>query len=134
MIDIESDILQLVEEAVKAKRPDVEMYDIETRAPASFPCITLREADNYCHMSSRDTSSTERYAQVMYELNAYSNLTKGRKKECREIFALADEALIRAGFTRMSMSPVEMQDATIYRLVGRYQAVISRDKVIYRRG
>lgn len=134
MIDIESDILQLVEEAVAAKRPDVEMYDIETRAPASFPCITLREMDNYCHMSSRDTSSTEKYAQVMYELNAYSNLTKGRKKECREIFALADEALIRAGFTRMSMNPVEMQDATIYRLAGRYQAVISRDKVIYRRG
>jgi hypothetical protein len=133
MIDIESDVIRAVEQAVAQKRPDVAVYDMEIRGEAVFPCIVLYEADNYSLMSSRDTGSTDNHAQVMYELNVYSNLTAGRKRDCRAIYALADETLCRMGFTRMGTSPVDMQDATIYRLTGRYSAVVGRDKMIYRR-
>jgi len=38
------------------------------------------------------------------------------------------------GFTRIVLNPVpDMNDATIYRMVARYRAVVSRDEIIYRR-
>jgi hypothetical protein len=38
------------------------------------------------------------------------------------------------GFERITVTPVQnMNDATIYRMVGRYRAVVSDDLTIYRR-
>ena len=37
------------------------------------------------------------------------------------------------GFTRIFMNPVpNLESATVYRLVARYRAVVSKEKVIYR--
>lgn len=45
-----------------------------------------------------------------------------------------DEILMELNFTRTMLEPVPNQDnATIYRMLGRYRAVISKEKTIYRR-
>lgn len=69
----------------------------------------------------------------MYEVNVYSNKTSGKKAECRAIAAVIDDILLGLGFTRTMKNPVSMDDATIYRMVTRYTAVVSIDQTIYRR-
>ena len=75
----------------------------------------------------------ENHAGLMYEVNVYSNKT-GKKSECKSIFKMIDEEFASMGFTRILKEPIpNIEDATIYRMVGRYTAVVSTDKVIYRR-
>ena len=72
-------------------------------------------------------------AQVMFEVNVYSNKAEGRKSECKSIMAAIDEVLFKMNFKRMALTPVpNMEDATIYRLVARYR-VATDGKHFYRR-
>ena len=70
----------------------------------------------------------------MYELNVYSNKAAGKKAECKHIAAVVDAEMAAMGFTRMMLNPIpNMDDATIYRITGRYRAVVSKNQTLYRR-
>jgi hypothetical protein len=70
----------------------------------------------------------------MYEVNVYSNKKSGKKSECKKIISIIDEEMSALGFTRIMLQPIpNMDDATKYRMTARYRAVVSKDKVIYRR-
>ena len=104
------------------------------RSPSSFPCVSLVEMDNTAYRKTQTSDSVENHAEVMFELNTYSNKTNGRKAECRAIMVFLDSVMGSLGFTRMMMKPIpNLNDATIYRMVARYKAVVSNDKKIYRR-
>ena len=76
----------------------------------------------------------ENHSTLMYEVNVYSNKKTGKKTECKKIITLVDEAMSALGFTRIMLQPIpNMDDATIYRMTARYRAVVSKDKVIFRR-
>jgi hypothetical protein len=67
-------------------------------------------------------------------LNVYSNKKSGKKSECKAIASLIDDEMAALGFSRSMLQPIpNMDDATIYRMTGRYRAVVSKDKIIYRR-
>ena len=70
---------------------------------------------------------------MTFQAAAYSNLSSGRKRQCREIFSEIDAEMARQGFIRTSAQPISMADATVYRLVGRYTAIADRDGTIYGR-
>jgi hypothetical protein len=58
----------------------------------------------------------------------------GKKTECKAIIALIDSKMEALGFTRTLMNPVpNEEDATVYRMVARYRAIVSKNKTIYRR-
>lgn len=134
MIDMENEIFNEVSERVRVKYPNIFMTGEYVKSPSSFPCVSLVEADNATFRNSQTSDGKENHAAVMYELNVYSNKTKGKKAECKEIVAFIDEILMELNFTRLMLEPVPNQDeATIYRMLGRYRAVISKNKTIYRR-
>lgn len=134
MIDMENEIFNEVSERVREKYPNIFMTGEYVKSPSSFPCVSLVEADNATFRNSQTSNGKENHAAVMYELNVYSNKTKGKKAECKEIVAFIDEILMELNFTRLMLEPVPNQDeATIYRMLGRYRAVISKNKTIYRR-
>lgn len=134
MIDAEQEIFSEISAKVRVKYPKIFITGEYVSAPSSFPCISLVEIDNATFRNSQTQSGQENHAAVMYELNVYSNRTKGRKAECKEITGFIDEILMGLNFTRTMLEPVPNQDnATIYRMLGRYRAVISKEKTIYRR-
>ena len=134
MIDLETEIFSEVSQRVRANFPTVFMTGEYVKSPPSFPCVSLVEVDNTTYRKTQTTESTEGYVALTYELNVYSNKTKGKKAECKEIVGLIDEVLMGLNFTRIMLKPVPNQDsATIYRMLGRYRAIVSRDKVVYRR-
>lgn len=134
MIDIESEIFSEISKKVKEIYPDIFITGEYVKSPSSFPCISIVEISNAVYRNSSTTSVEENHAAVTYEVNIYSNKTAGKKAECRAIMNIVDTRLAEIGFTRMLLEPVpNMEDATIYRLLGRYRAVVGIDHTIYRR-
>ena len=134
MIDAESLIFDELFGKVEERYPNVFMTGEYVRSPSSFPCVSLIEVDNATFRNSQTTQGNENHVAVMYELNVYSNKKTGKKAECREITSFVDELLLSLNFTRMMLEPVPNQDdATIYRILGRYRAVISNNHQIFRR-
>lgn len=134
MIDIENEVFSTVATDVRAKYPDIYMVGEYVKTPPKFPCMSLVEMENQSYQQTEDSGSSENHVSVMYEVNIYSNKTVGKKAECKAIATLIDERMLALGFARTMLQPIpNLDDATIYRMVGRYSAVISKDKVIYRR-
>lgn len=134
MIDIESEVFNIVSKATRAKYPKIYMTGEYVKSPPSFPCVSLIETDNQIYRNTRDSGNIENHAQVLYEVNVYSNKTSGKKAECKAIIAFIDTQMEALGFTRTLMNPVpNEEDATVYRMVARYRAIVSKEKIIYRR-
>lgn len=133
MIDIENEIFTDIANAVEAQMPEASLSSEYVKAPPKFPHGSVVEVDNAVLLRTRSSSSNENHATVMYEVNVYSNKKIGKKAECRKLFGIIDERFIQMGFTRTMMNVIpDLYDATIYRMVGRYQAVVSSNHTIYR--
>ena len=134
MIDIESSVFNAVATKVREQFPNIYMVGEYVKSPSSFPAVSLVEMDNSVRTDTIDSGSNENHANVMYEVNVYSNKTTGKKSECKAIIALIDQEMLALGFVRVTLTPVpNMNDSTIYRMVGRYRATVSSDNQIYRR-
>ena len=134
MIDIENAVFNTVVTKVREQYPNIYMVGEYVKSPSSFPAVSLVEMDNAIRTDTIDSGSNENHANVMYEVDVYSNKTTGKKSECKAIIALIDKEMLALGFTRVTLTPVpNMNDSTIYRMVGRYRATVSTDNKIFRR-
>ena len=134
MIDIENEIFTIVANAVRNVYPNIYIVGEYVKAPSKFPCISLIEMDNSAYDKTQTSGNLENHAHVMYELDVYSNKTSGKKSECKAIASLVDKEMSALGFSRTMLQPIpNVDDATIYRMKGRYMAVVSEDKTIFRR-
>ena len=134
MINCENEIFSVVAEAVKKAYPSAFISGEYVRTPSKFPFVSLIEMSNTAYDRTQTSGCLENHASVMYEVNVYSNKKSGKKSECKAIAALIDNELATLGFSRTMLQPIpNMDDATIYRMTGRYTAVVSKDKKIYRR-
>ena len=134
MIDIESELFTIIASALRSRFDDIFVVGEYVNAPSHFPAVYIVEQDNSVNNFGRDTSNIENFADVMYQVDIYSNKNKGKKSECKTIAALVDEQFSALGFTRTFLNPVpNMDDGTIYRITGRWTATVGKDKKIYRR-
>lgn len=133
MIDIENEVINLISVEVEKSFPNIFISGERVRVPSSFPAITIAEVDNQQYRRTQSTDNQENHARIIYEINAFSNLAVGKKRECKAIMKIIDEAMSNKGFTRVMLRPIDnLADETIYRMVGRYRAVVSQNKTIHR--
>ena len=134
MIDIENQVFDRVATRVREQFPGIFITGEYVNSPSSFPAVSLVEMDNSTREVTIDSGSNENHANVMYEVNVYSNKTTGKKSECKAIIALIDEEMTAMGFVRSTLTPVPNEyDSSIYRMVGRYRAAVSTNHKIFRR-
>ena len=134
MINIENEVFNRVATRVREVFRNIFVVGEYVKSPPSFPAVSLMEMDNSIRIETIDSGSNENHANVMYEVNVYSNKANGKKSECREILALIDEEMLAMGFSRSTLTPVQNEnDSTIYRMVARYRAAVSSDLKIFRR-
>ena len=134
MINVEQEIFNIVAKAVRSVYPDIYISGEYVKSPPKFPAVSLIEMDNSAYTRTQTNSSVENHVELMYELNVYSNKKSGKKSECKSIATLIDNELATLGFSRTMLQPIpNMDDATIYRMTGRYKAVVAKDKKIFRR-
>ena len=131
MIDIENDVFTAVASVLRAAYPNIYVVGEYVPAPPRFPAVSIVEADNRVVTRMR-TRNIENAASVMYEVNIYSNKASGKKSEAKAIAATIDEKFADIGFTRTMKEQVpNLNDATIYRIVCRYEAIVDKDLWIY---
>lgn len=133
MIDIENEVFDTLATVLRSEYHPISIYGETVDVPSVFPCVMIQERDNRVYERSQTGLTTENHALIMYEINVYSNKRAGKKAEVKAIFASIDTEMAKMGFTRKLLNPIDnLADATIYRMVGRYQAVVSTEHVIYR--
>lgn len=136
MIDIESQVFTTVATALRTEYGASNIYVAPEYVgqPPKFPAVFIVEMDNTVYLRGRDSANIENFADVMYQVDVFSNKNAGKKVQAKEIIALIDEQFAQMGFSRTFLNPVQnMNDATIYRMTARYQAVVGKDQTIYRR-
>lgn len=131
MIDIEPQIFS----AVKAGLPDgTECIGSYQNAHKKFPLVTVSEIGNTVQGRFEDSSGTENAALITYEINAFSNLEGGKKRQAKKLIRAADAVMIDLGFERVYCQPTpNLADSTVFRMTARYRAVIDKNEIIYRR-
>ena len=131
MIDLENDIFSAVATELRAQFSGVQVYGEYVETPARFPAVTIVEADNRVLTRMR-TENIENAVSSMFEINVYSNKASGKKAEAKAIANAVDEKMSAIGYTRTFREQIpNLKDATIYRIVCRYEAVIDKNFVIY---
>lgn len=134
MIDIENEVFTLVATALRAAYSKIFVTGEYVKAPSSFPCVSLVQASNTTHRATQTSTEMENHADIMFEVNIYSNKETGKKTECKAIAAIVDDKMKSLGFDRAMLQPISnLNDTSIYRMTGRYRAVVSKDNTIYRR-
>lgn len=134
MINVEFELFDEIAQAVRAQFPGIYITGEYVASPPSFPCVSFVETDNTTLERTQTNSLEDEFVTVTYEVNIYSNKKKGKKAECKEIAAFIDGLLLQRNFTRNMLQPIpNLADATIYRMIGRYRAVVGKDKTFYRR-
>ena len=134
MVNIENEIFDIMAKAIRAKYPGAYVVGEYVKSPSRFPCISIIEMDNTAYDKTQTSGSLENHANVTYEVNIYSNKSSGKKSECKEIASLLDNEFATLGLSRTMLQPTpNVDDATIYRIVGRYRGVVSKDKYVFRR-
>ena len=141
MIDIENKIFNGVATEVQVYFSNAAIYSDAVDVPASFPCVTIQEVSNIVHAKSSDSSALENHAKIKYEFNIYTNLDSGKKSQAKDIQSIIDSVMEGYNFTRTFCSPMPNQDRTIYRIVSRYDGIVSKgvengnniDYTIYRK-
>lgn len=126
MIDAETIVFDTVAKALRSAYGNKLYLTGEyVPTPSKFPAVSLVESDNRSAVRYRTNTARERAASVMYELNVYSNKTAGKKAEAKAIANTADEVMASLGFTRTMRNVIpNLNDASIYRIVCRYEGVI----------
>lgn len=124
MIDVENIIFTKLAQALRAAYNGISVYGEFVEVPASFPCVTIVEADNQVLKQTRDLSGVEHYAKAMYEINVYSNKASGKKSEAKEISNMIDGMMTDMLFTRTFRGQTPNIDRTIYRITLRYEGVV----------
>lgn len=134
MVNVEREIFNIIANAVRKEYPGAYVVGEYTKAPSKFPCVSIVEIDNVAYDRTQSSGSLENHADITYEVNIYSNKNSGKKSECKSIASLIDDEFATLGFSRTMLQPIpNVDDATIYRMLGRYRGVISKDKYVYRR-
>lgn len=122
MIDIETKIYSPIAIALRAAYTGIYVTSEPTATQAKFPAVSIVQEDNYMTRRNLDNSGSERFATVMFQVDVYSNKKSGKKSECKEIMGVIDAMMYDLNFTRLSLTPIPMENEGYYRLSARYRA------------
>jgi hypothetical protein len=126
MIDVESVVFQKCADAFRAVYPNGYIAPEYVSQPPKFPAVMVVEMDNNVDERAIDNGNIENAVNVMYQVDVFSNLNKGKKAQAKAIIALIDEVLAQYRFIRTFCNPIQnMNDATIYRMTARYRRRIT---------
>ncbi len=130
MIDIFNQVYTLIKNECDSLNLNIELSNVFVNKPSKFPFVSVEEIDNSVYQETSDSCDIENHAQVEYELNIYDHT----KTNATKILQAIDTALKGKGFVRVSKNNFQTNnDETIYLIIVRYEAIVSKNHVIYRR-
>ena len=126
MIDCEAKVFQACADAFRAAYPNGYITPEYVPQPPKFPAVSVVEMDNNVDERAIDNGSIENAVNVMYQVDVYSDLNRGKKAQAKAIIALIDEVLAQYRFVRTFCNPIQnFNEATIFRMTARYRRRIT---------
>ena len=131
MIDYSFEIFNAVATDLRAAYEGIKVVGEYVASPTVFPTVTIDEISNVpVHM---DSAVQNKYAQVTYRVQVFSNLRTGKRAEAREIYSRVDEKLQELGLYAISYSTTPaIYNSEVYCITATYSAVIDRNGAVYR--
>ena len=143
MIDIENELITGIHDSIRNNKyiripstvyPMVVAVSLQNTNLKSF--IHVRLIDNVSYQPTATSEEAENHALITYEINVFNALetnSLGVKELTKLFMKITDEYMLSKGFTRLTMSFIPNYSGDMHRMVARYQAVVSKDKTIFRR-
>lgn len=132
MNDRENEIYTFIRNAVKDVFPSASVSDVYLRVPPSFPHVSIMQIDSSESKAHIDSSMKEKFTQLSFQIDIYSDDETRKKTICKVISQIVDETMKGINFRRQSLRPVpNLADATIYRITARYTGIVSDDGMFY---
>ena len=126
MIDIENYVFNNISKELRKKFQNIFVKSEYVKNVSEFPCVFINEKTNAVLQETSD-EIIENHVNLMYQVDIFSNLTSGKKAECKKILKIVDDGMVKMGFVRILCEPIEnLEDATIYRITARYSAIVGR--------
>jgi len=134
MIDVENYVVDAIVKGLASDYPDAKVYSTRLSVPAKFPAVMIYEVNNTEVSNLSCIDRVERFSDVNYTLEIYTNDTH-KKQSAKELFAACDEILRNmvktqdgkssSGFTRTGKSYVmSYNESELFGIVGFYVAMV----------
>ena len=127
MIDIETKVYSPIATALKAEYSGIFVTSEPTPIPEKPLVVGIVQMDNYMSINRLDNSGRERFSTLMFQVDAYSNKASGKKSQCKKLINIVDQIMFDLNFTRLSLTPIPMENDGYYRITARYRAETDGD-------
>lgn len=131
MIDKSNEIFNVVATNLRSLYPGIQVVGEYVAEPARFPCVTIDEIANVpTHL---DSATKNKYADVVYRVQVFSNKESGKRAEARGIYNSVDEKLMELGLYAKSYTTTPaIYNAEIYCITATFGGIVSEDGTIFR--
>lgn len=131
MIDFSNEIFNGVSVHLRSLYPEIRLVGEYEATPSSFPTVTMDETQNIpTHL---DTARSNRYAEVVYRVQVFTNSKSGKRSQARSIYGIVDEKMQEMGFMAESYTTTPaIYNSEVYCITATYRGVVDREGVIYR--
>ena len=131
MIDKSNEIFNAVAKHLRSLYKGIQVKGEYERTPSKFPTVTIDEISNI--PSNLDSAKVNKYADVVYRVQVFSNLESGKRAQAREIYKAVDEKLMELGLFAKSYSTTpDIYKSEIYSITSTHGGTIREDGVIFR--
>lgn len=121
MIDKENDIFNAVAKNLREKFPKIYVVGTEIiSAPPRFPAVSFIQTNNAIEGNYSTFSNLENVVKEEYKAEVFSNLTKGKEAQTKEITAVISDVMCEFNYERTFCEPIPNADETISRRMSRY--------------
>ena len=131
MIEKSNEIFNAVATDLRSLYEGIKVVGEYVASPTVFPTVTLDEIQNIpTHL---DSSAENKYAEVLYRVQVFSNSPNGKRTQARGIYGVVDAKLQALGLLAVSYSTTPaIYNSEIYSITATYRGVMDRNGVIYR--
>ena len=131
MIDVEDIIFDRIYRAIIAEYPTASIASEYVRQPEKFPHVSVVEQYNATNVSAASLSKIDNAADLMYEVDVYTNIEPGKKQQAKSIINIINQEFSDMGFIRQTPNIVpNLNDSTIYRVNVRYERVLGNEEEV----
>ena len=106
MVNIENEIYSIIAEALRREFPGIYVTGREqTGAPETLPCAYLAQVDIFTPKKLIDSSGREKFVDITFKADVFSNLAGQQKAQCRAMMALISDMLFALYLRREADKP-----------------------------
>ena len=122
MIDKETEIFKAISDVLRIKFNSIYVIGAEmSDAPPRFPAVSFVQINNTVKTEYSTFLSLENVAQEEYKAEVFSNLSKGKEAQTKEIVSVISDVMSSLGYERTFCEIVPNSDETINRRMVRFR-------------